>query len=1012
MTKVTYYDGAGKREYELSQAQLAYLYMVDKMPMGKATNRGMGVTEEVIEQIEESLDAKLKEFADWVQEEFLVELGNECNEVHKRMFGANMANIEHYFPFVRDKNAIKREVENGGGESMAELISTKTGAIIKRTPSVANWDMPNANFLDVLAKHVSEMCQWSSYAELNRDLGTLQSYNRFKQQVLGMRTIYGSGDALWKRFMQSCAIAGNAYEPKRGNADKLMVQGAKGVTIGKIAFRPFTALKQTLSLPAFFGEVNMAYVAKDFICGGVPAVKWAWDNLPNFRKRVKSRTTGDFRLSTTKYDKEKGWTNRLMKLSAYGMLPNIGVDAWTIALGAHGVYQTAKAKYLRQGYSDERAERRAVQDAELCFNKSQQSSEGAFMAPVQIDHTFASTTMMLFRTSSTSYTREYVTSVRNLKRMMSGEVDVDFMAKQLLRNAEIPTFSMLFDADLQRQVEGTLPVGHIYSLGMPGGVLQSAGFPDAPIELSSTRLAEKSSDPGHPFPIEALKGLVDALNNPVAVFNYGNNAMNVIVGLEYKGKHFLVGVHFNQQHRGTSVSDIRGLFPKDNAEWLNWISQGKARYLDHKRIKALIAQQRINLAEVDYLDLKDVVKVMKSFVNPAIPEQKYFAGWRAEDVERAREQARKEYRSGYIRNSVNAVMFGYILPWLWRIGGLSILLTLGDDDDDKVSEVKKASKQSLFGPLEGIAYGDVIADGLYVSANKLFGDGTEKFSNLGRTNPFMSDLAGVLRKLDGDQMAAVNDVLNMLVGMKTGVNLQTVSDWATAILDYSPDGDTSREVSLLVSRLLNAPQSQIEKIYFDEIGMSGDEALRLSPQELVERYAQYKVKREHFVTPWVWGDEDLLDKKRKMGKTIVKERVGRLDERRLEGLYDTGDADTRKMVGKVVADRIGGKDTYGSPDTEYGKIYLDKRDYIDLVEDVLLQTALKKAKDSGDTDRAKDIESARRQITEVKKDLAEVPYTLSDGTEVTAKDIMLELRDLRKNLLSELGITTQQQPNR
>lgn len=82
------------------------------------------------------------------------------------------------------------------------------------------------------------------------------------------------------------------------------------------------------------------------------------------------------------------------------------------------------------------------------------------------------------------------------------------------------------------------------------------------------------------------------------------------------------------------------------------------------------------------------------------------------------------------------------------------------------------------------------------------------------------------------------------------------------------------------------------------------------------------------------------------------------------------------------------------------------RDYVDLAEDVMLQVALKNAKDSGDTDRAKDIESARRQITEVKKDLTEVPYTLSDGTEITAKDIMQELRDLRKNLLSELDITT------
>lgn len=101
--------------------------------------------------------------------------------------------------------------------------------------------------------------------------------------------------------------------------------------------------------------------------------------------------------------------------------------------------------------------------------------------------------------------------------------------------------------------------------------------------------------------------------------------------MEYKGKQFLVGVHFNQQHRGTSVSDIRGLFPKDNAEWLNWISQGKATYLDHKKIKALIAQQRINLADVNYLDLKDVAKVIENFENPAIPEQKYFAGQQLKD---------------------------------------------------------------------------------------------------------------------------------------------------------------------------------------------------------------------------------------------------------------------------------------------------------------------------------------------------------------------------------------------
>ena len=121
---------------------------------------------------------------------------------------------------------------------------------------------------------------------------------------------------------------------------------------------------------------------------------------------------------------------------------------------------------------------------------------------------------------------------------------------------------------------------------------------------------------------------------------------------------------------------------------------------------------------------------------------------------------------------------------------------------------------------------------------------------------------------------------------------------------------------------------------------------------------------------------------------------------------------TQKPAGSRIAKRLGGTDSYGSPQNEYGQVYLQMRDYIDLAEDVTLQAALKKAKESGDADRAKDIESARRQITEVKKDLTEVPYTLSDGTVVTAIDIMQELRDLRKSLMSELGITTQQQPNR
>ncbi len=681
---IEYYDGAEMREYEIGQGELLYLYAVDKMPMGRATNRRMGIDDATMQRITDALDPKLKAYADWVQDELLPRMGDSANEVHKKMFGADMDAIDNYFPFVRDKDALKREVENGQTTQPNDRISVQTGAIKKRVASVAKWNMRKCNFMDVLAKHVDEMCHWTAFAELNRDFGTILSYNRLKQQVFRMNSVYGAGEQLWKRFEECCAIATDAYEPQRAKFDRFMVQGAKGVTMGKISLRAFTALKQTLSLPAFFGEVNMKYVAADLGTGGVKACQWAWKNMPNFRKRILSRTSGDYRLKENEYD------GKIMKASSYGMLPNIGVDAWTIAVGSHGVYKTRKAKYLRWGMEESQAERRAVQDAEICYNKSQQSSEGPFMAPVQVDHTFYATSAMLFRNSSTSYTREAHTSARNLKRLISGEVNEDYVAKQILRTL-------------------------------------------------------------HP---EAEDAWTDA-------------------------------------------------------EWAN-----------------------------------------------------------------ARKHAKREIRSAYVKNTVNLAMFGWILPWLWRIGGVAPLLLLSRDDEEKQKQWEDAMRQSMFAPVEGLAYGDVISDGM----NMLTGANEKSIYMLGRSNPMFSDIMQAAKKADKDMLAAANDVINIIGGMAFGVNPQTVTDWTAAIIDATDDRDTQREMALFVCRMLSVPQSQVEKIYFDELDMDALEASGRTPDELMQRYARYKMIREAPLTGWLRGEEErkaLADKKAGKARTTAKERLNR-----------------------------------------------------------------------------------------------------------------------------------------
>lgn len=183
-----------------------------------------------------------------------------------------------------------------------------------------------------------------------------------------------------------------------------------------------------------------------------------------------------------------------------------------------------------------------------------------------------------------------------------------------------------FNEELQQQIDGTLPNGHIYQLGSPSAVLLSTGIADVPIELNSTRLEDKSKNFGHDYDLSELKDLVKAIHNPMAIFAYGdkNKAQNIIVEIQHEGKNFIVGLSIRPSVGGRvlDINSIRNVFPKDNAEWLNWISQGKMLYADKERIQNLINQQRTNLADVDYLDLDSIANIINSFENPILPEEK------------------------------------------------------------------------------------------------------------------------------------------------------------------------------------------------------------------------------------------------------------------------------------------------------------------------------------------------------------------------------------------------------
>ena len=699
---VSFWNGGEMQERELTQGNLMYIYMVNKMLDGRMKLRKMGITEENVADIEEVLDPRLIELADWLQDEFLVQTRNEYNETHKRMFGASMAAIEHYFPLKILANARADKPEDLDNPDKSDGINTATGSIIKRRRNALALDITGADALSVILDHVAQMEHWNAFAEFNRDINTLRTYKRFRNQVQNMTTIYGSGKELWKKFNDVCQMAAGTYRPPRTKLDEAAVNFAKGVTAAKVSFRMFTALKQFLSMPAYIPEARTDYLLRN-IANPVGAWKWSMEHLPIFSERWRSRMSGDPRLLKSDMD-WKMWRTRIMQLaSRAGMSPNAFVDALTVSIGAHSMYQTRLAQYLRDGYSEADAEKKAVQDAEVLYNQTQQSSEGAFTSTMQVDRSWLSVLFTVFRNASMSYQRQLHDALRNFKHNLTpgGRArSIEFMTKQLLRD--------------------------------------------------------------------------------------------------------------------------KGIEPQTDGNWSD-------------------------------------------------------ADWQREE-----QVAKRKFRRQLLKDTLRVATFGYIMQLAWNLGAYLPYLLFGDDEDEKQKMWDDVWAHTAFGSVEGLTGGDLMSQ---AGQMMLTGEGNPAY--LSKDMPLTSDIMAAFQKLgNGQHTEALNDMINLIVQAGLGVNPQSITDVALSIMDACGDDPAlAHEATICISRILQVPQSQIDKMYFDEVGLSGDEVSKYTPAQLAERYAQFKVKRGRFFSPWSWGDEERIKKFTDKANKTIKERTEQMGDDKVNEAY-------------------------------------------------------------------------------------------------------------------------------
>lgn len=408
----------GKRTIHLKQGQMLYIYLVNKETDGEMKLRAMGITDEKVAEIEENLDPRVKAMGEWLQDEYLPECQRRYQATHTKYFGAPMKEVENYFPLAINSRARNiREDLNQDTDAISRLAGTSTGAIITRRVNVIPLDIENADAFAVAFNHLDEMEEWSAYLPFIQDVNTLLSSTHFRNQVMNMSSAaYGSGKTLWEEFKKVAQIAAGTYKPKvdNGMMDSKIAAVVGGIATAKISGRLWTAFKQTQSATTFLTECDPAR----FLWYGVNPYgswHWAYDNLPLFRKRVEQLTAGDVKVRQFLDELEKyhDWTKTIAKV---GMSPNILVDSVTCAVGARSVYETELNKLTKLGYSKDKAEEKAIQKASLSYNKTQQSSEGAFLSPMQVDRTYVSAALSLYKNANYAYGRKKIEAIRGIAK--------------------------------------------------------------------------------------------------------------------------------------------------------------------------------------------------------------------------------------------------------------------------------------------------------------------------------------------------------------------------------------------------------------------------------------------------------------------------------------------------------------------------------------------------------------------------------------------------------------------
>lgn len=368
-----------------SQRQLAQMYNMSKTDVGRRGLRASGLNDAMIDQIEQELDPRMKELADWYVDDFYKEYGKRASEAHRDIFHMDLALEENYggkiYRDLDKTEAQKKQEELNmlGSPQSANSSLIDNGSLAERKESAKDMALDTTidimDAADVYSKSMENFINLARpYKNFRKVLNDPEIRSAIRdnnsEHIVDLMDknleLVGKGPAMTEEvtgFLNSLrSIASTAW----------------------LSFNPSLIAKQMISAPLMFTEQEGSISAIPKVLGNMRGLsREIWNNSPGLRERwnsdynalASSIMEADSKLNRSPTGER--WKNVKDKFMFFSMIMGKSGDRGAITMGGMPVYQAAKDKARKNNpnMSEQEVINEAIAKFEDAMNNTQQSSD-------------------------------------------------------------------------------------------------------------------------------------------------------------------------------------------------------------------------------------------------------------------------------------------------------------------------------------------------------------------------------------------------------------------------------------------------------------------------------------------------------------------------------------------------------------------------------------------------------------------------------------------------------------